>query len=196
MMSISRLLASLFTTAPPPANDLFGPGFGNILLRGLEEIELPDLPSYRPQTVGWWILLGLGLGAIAIYSIRTYRHWRANRYRRVALQKLTMIMETVQSSPTPELTTQALTDLAILIKHTALQTFPRTEVAALSGAEWLTFLDQSYGGTDFSQGPGQILAHLAYQPPSSLSRSPEAIMHDLVPLVAHWIKRHRPLTPH
>ena len=85
----------LILKASTPSPDLLGPGFGNILVRGrgLQELTLPELPSYRPQTAGWWVLLGGLLIVITILMYKQYRRWQANRYRRLALKQLNEIAQ-------------------------------------------------------------------------------------------------------
>ena len=52
--------------------------------------------------------------------------------------------------------------LSLLVRRTALAAFPREQIAPLSGAAWLAFLDRSSGGTEFSRGPGRWLASAPY----------------------------------
>lgn len=103
----------------------------------------------------------------------------ANRYRREALAELDRLTRT---SPPPR---QLSVNLALLVRRTALAAFPREQVAALTGAAWLSFLDGTYGGTGFSNGPGRDLETAAYRPsPSSDNLSP------LIDLVRRWIEVH------
>ncbi|MEM8730146.1 MAG: DUF4381 domain-containing protein [Pseudomonadota bacterium] len=136
----------------------------------LEPAPVPAPVSMWPQTVGWiWLafaLLALFVGLA--WRIRAWHH--ANAYRRAALKALDA------AGDAPE-------DIAAILRRTALATFPRAEVAGITGRAWLTFLDQSYGGTGFSQGPGQILAEAAYRP---CPPAPE-----LKPLARDWIRRHK-----
>ena len=52
-----------------------------------------------------------------------------------------------------------------------------------TGADWLAFLDASYGGTGFSDGPGRVLAEAPWRP------CPPAP--GLPPLARDWVRRHR-----
>jgi Ca-activated chloride channel family protein len=145
-------------------------------LAGLVEFPLPPEVSLWPQT---WpsriviVLLIVGLIAGLWWFIRW---WHANRYRRAALAELDTI---VSSGPAPG-------SLAVLVRRTALAAFPRAEVAALSGRDWLAFLDSSYGGTGFSQGPGKVLAAAPYEPYAT-----GADDNALADLVRRWIRKHR-----
>ena len=57
----------------------------------LQTLALPAPVSYLPQTWGWWALLGLVLSGLAVWAARACRHWRRDRYRREALQRLAQL---------------------------------------------------------------------------------------------------------
>jgi len=78
-----------------------------------------------------------------------------------------------------------------LVKRTALHAYPREEIASLSGEAWLRFLDASYNGTGFTDGPGQILAQTAYLPSNELEACNKEDISLLLKLVRKWIKKHR-----
>ncbi|NOR14426.1 MAG: DUF4381 family protein [Candidatus Aminicenantes bacterium] len=157
-------------------------------LESLIEIIPPQPVSYRPETVGWFVILGLLVLAVAWIAYRRYRHHRANQYRRWALEKLEDISQVLQKKLGLE---KPLKEIPLLVKQTALHAYPREEVASLYGDEWLRFLDAGYGGTGFSDGPGRILAHTAYEPDKELERYQEEDIEQLLKLVRKWIKKHR-----
>jgi Ca-activated chloride channel family protein len=150
-------------------------------LAGLIDIPLPPEVSLLPQT--WPSRIAIALLAIStILCIWHLVHrFRANAYRREALRELMRI------TSAPDRTSQGLAaELAILVRRTALDAFPRETVAPLSGAAWLAFLDRSYGGDEFSQGAGRLLASAPYQrAPAVDDARPELVM-----LVRRWIKVH------
>ena len=163
---------------------MFRPDFGNTELEGLKEITFPSPVSYTPQTTGWYILFTLLILLLAFFIYRFYRSRKKNRYRYYALKKLDEIEKN-------NLPCQILTEIPILIKQTALKFFPRTDVAKLSGKEWLLFLDKSNKGKDFSQGVGQLLSDVSYQSKKYLESIPEQKVNDLVSIVRIWIKEHK-----
>lgn len=139
------------------------------LLDLLEPIPEPAPVSLWPQTAGW---IGLAIALLLLLAWATRRWWlqrRANAYRRAALAEI------AASGQDP-------VALAEILRRTALVAFPRAEVASLHGEAWLAFLDRSYGGNDFSTGPGRVVALLPY---AQVADVPE-----LVPLVAEWVHRH------
>lgn len=167
---------------------LADPSFGHYMLNGLREITLPDPPSYRPQTLGWAILAGLALVGLAIWVAQRHRQWRRNRYRRAALQQLT---ELERRSQHPTTQTEALQNLAELLKRTALVAYPREQVAQLSGESWLSFLDATYSGTGFTRGDGHLLSQLPYQPPDAIAQRPAEAVAGLIAVCRQWIVLHR-----
>ena len=131
----------------------------------MHDIVAPDPVTWWPLAPGWWVvLLALGLALIWLGS-RRYRRWKQNAYRRAALREL-------QSMPASE--------LPALVKRVCLATFPREQVASLSGEAWLEFLDQTGNTTDFTQGPGRHLLELSYNPDFT---PPD----DLTEFIRQWI---------
>ncbi|MEQ9690218.1 MAG: DUF4381 domain-containing protein [Bauldia litoralis] len=140
----------------------------------LDMLEQPPAPapvSLWPQT-GGWIWLGLALLALVAWGVlRWRRRRRQSLYRRQALRE-------VAAAP------HDAAAIATILRRTALAAFPRHDVAGLQGDAWLAFLDASYPGSGFSDGPGAVIA-----------RAPYATMADapgLAALATDWIHRHRP----
>lgn len=152
-------------------NDIYQ-GLGLVeLLDLLEPAPVPPDISMTPQTPGW-IVLGLVLAAVLAVAVRrVWLHRRASAYRRAALAEL----KGTGNDPAA---------LSVLVRRTALAAFARPEVAGLSGDDWLSFLDRSYGGSGFSDGPGRVLATASARPDAG--HDPE-----LVTLVGKWIRTHR-----
>jgi len=148
---------------------------------GLIDIPLPQEVSLLPQTWPARIAVGLLLVAAIATAWSVLRHRFTNKYRREALAELDRI-ERAAGGARPDL----LAQLTVLVKRTALAAFPREEVASLAGPAWLSFLDRTYGGEEFSHGIGQLLASAPYE-----RRQPnEAQLESLVGLVNRWIRGH------
>jgi hypothetical protein len=158
-----------------------------ISLPDLHDIVLPDPVSGAPQTVGWWVLLGLVVVVLNWIVLLAARKRRANRFRRQALLRLA---ELEQALSNPASRSTVLTALPVLVKQTVLAAHSRSEVAALCGESWLHFLDRSYGGTGFTAGPGRLLPTLAYSAPTTTSALTVDELTALVDLVRLWIRRH------
>jgi GAF domain-containing protein len=150
---------------------------------GLIDIPTPREVSLWPQTWTARIAIILLLAALIAAAWHFIRHYRANRYRREALAELTRIARgPAAATSSKELATQ----LSLLLKRTALAAFPREQVASLSGAAWLGFLDRTSDATEFSRGVGQWLARASYSPEEPGADQLAA----LVELTRRWIGRH------
>lgn len=158
--------------------------FGNYMLHGFEEIYLPDAIAWWPHTIGWQILLAGMLLWISRIVYKNAKGWRRNRYRRLALKHL----NAVQAASAVQ--QRALTQLPELLKATALQAYPRDEVAQLSGSAWLELLDDKCSGSAFDSDLGQHLLTLAYQP-EHCWQIDKANAHKLIEMCRRWIKCHK-----
>ena len=136
----------------------------------LEPVPEPEAISMVPQTAGWiWLALAV-LAGIALAAWRFYLWRKKTAYRREALAALA----TCGDDPH---------QLADLLRRTALTAYPRAEVASLHGRDWLAFLDKTYGGNAFLDGPGQCVADTPYRRQVETS--------GLAPVVRKWIRTHR-----
>jgi hypothetical protein len=141
-----------------------------------------------PQTIGWYMVLGLILlaaGRLAYWLLR--RRWR-NRYRRSALAELDLIEHDLQRQ---DRRAQALAAIPVLLKRTALSAYPRATVASLAGDAWLSFLDHTMGATAFADGEGRVLCELAYAPGLRLAQVPEESIRGVLRLARRWISDHK-----
>ena len=141
------------------------------LINRLAEPPEPAPISMVPQTAGWAVV-GLALVVTVIWlSLRWYRRWRDNAYRRAALSEIGACGD----NPVK---------IADILRRTALVAFPRENVASLTGTDWLAFLDRTGGEGEFEKGVGKIILFAPYQ-----SRPMEAAP-GLQELAAKWIRRH------
>ncbi|MET4389039.1 hypothetical protein ABIB73_004804 [Bradyrhizobium sp. F1.4.3] len=148
---------------------------------GLIDIPLPREVSLWPQTWESRIAIVLLLAVVISVVWRLVHYRRANRYRREALAELSAMGQAGPSG-----SEELLARLTLLVRRTALAAFPREQVASLAGPPWLSFLDRTYGGQEFSQGVGRLLVSGPYQP----IQPDEAELQSLGGLVRRWIKVH------
>jgi len=159
----------------------------NSALQNLHEIILPEPVSWMPQTIGWYTVFGLIFFVAGWWVYCGLRHYRKNRYRRLALQELAVIEQELQR---PEKRATVLSGIPVLLKGTALLAFPRSEVAGLSGEKWLDFLDKTMGGKNFTESEGRMLPELAYAPSRRIVELSDESVSNLLQLVRRWIKLH------
>jgi hypothetical protein len=167
---------------------MHAPGISAAALERLHESPLPDPVSWMPQTVGWYVLLGLFLLTAARFACACVLRHRRNRYRRSALAELDLIERDLQRQ---DRRAEAMAALPALLKRTALSAYPRVEVAGLGGDAWLSFLDRTLDATGFMNGEGRMLSELAYAPESRLARAPDDSVRNVLRLARRWISSHR-----
>lgn len=155
-------------------------------LENLHDIVVPGPVPWWPPAPGWYVVAFGLLLFLSWMGWKILRDRRANHYRRVALGELQRLRSLAAVAATRE---QALQQLPGLLKRTALAAFPRTEVAALSGDDWLRFLDRT-GQTDaFTRGAGRRLSIVAYDPQRGASFS-AADLEGLLEVSRKWILNH------
>ena len=145
----------------------------------LKDIHLPDLPGFWPPAPGWWLVALLAL-ALLIWAGVALRHYLLlRRQRKQVLGLLTQLEQQFD----PKQATHHLAQLSILLRRVAVTRYSRHRVAALTGTDWLQFLDETGGNGQFCNGPGAVLATGPYQPHI------EVEIDQLLPLVRDWIRR-------
>lgn len=131
----------------------------------LRDLHLPDMTGWWPLAPGWWVVAALVLLAFAMLLRRSYRNWRDNTARRLALKRLSVISaEFEQGASAAELGRE----LSELIRRAMLAYSPREAVAGLTGDQWLEWLDQGLDSKPFSEGAGKMLESLPYMNPQAV----------------------------
>lgn len=142
-------------------------------LSQLHDIHLPASVSWWPLALGWWLLLAL-LVVMLLVGFGFYRRYQRQRWRREALALLRQLQ---QQSLTPKM---LVVEYSQLLRRVAISRFPRTEVAALTGEQWLVFLDQQMKVPGFQQ-QGRMLITAPY------SATVEGDLDELSALCERWI---------
>lgn len=148
-------------------------------LAKLKEIALPETISYFPQTLAWYILFGVIASLILFYLWKQYKHYKKNKYRRVALTELSKIKSEKTYQGIPE-----------LVKRVTLVFSNRNEIASLSGKPWLEFLNKSYNGNGFNSKAGNLFVDLSYSSPNNISQYQQDEIETLIDLISEWIMKH------
>ena len=159
--------------------------FGNRMLKGFQEISLPEPVSWWPQTAGWWVVGALLLIGLCWWGGRRFLRWRADAYRRRRIADLESLL--VRAGGDLQ---AVLVHLPPLLKATALQAYRRSDVAALTGEAWLAFLDAQYPGPRFLSQTGSRLVSIAYQP-GAAAQMDDTEARKLIEMSKRWIRSHR-----
>jgi len=137
-------------------------------LSNLRDIVAPPEVALWPPAPGWWILLAGGIAMVAIFAGMIVARYRRNAYRRAAL----VALDTADAG-----------DISTILKRAALAAWPRAEVASLTGADWLAFLDRTARSDVFTRGAGRDLETLAF----GGAGDKQAVL----TAARSWIRRHR-----
>lgn len=140
-------------------------------LENLHDIVTPAPVSWWPPAPGWWALAAALLIAAGILGFRSWQTWRANTYRRVALGRL-------QRATT-------LGEIAEILKRAALAAYPRPEVAPLSGAAWLKWLQKTQNERA-TEPVEEALGQGVYAETNGRDVTQAA------QFAENWVRRHRP----
>lgn len=155
-------------------------------LSGMHDLALPPPVSWMPQTLGWALLGLVLLAGLAIAAFYWQRNYRANAYRGEALLLLKDIEVRLKH---PEVFGDAAYEVAELLKRTALASWPRERVAALSGRQWVDFLDQQNDGKTGGTLK-QLLNDVEYRGHSDVATLSSTTGADLAAAAREWIEQH------
>jgi hypothetical protein len=159
-------------------------------LSELRDIHLPAPIETWPPAIGWWLLALLGVISVVAIGYGLWRYWRTNQYRREATAELRQLRQQHTS-----VSGDYLYRYTNLLKRVALTHYSRARVAALTGEDWVAFLDETGGTQEFSMGVGQVLIQGQYQAPvirgTTTTPSEPVDINALHRLGEQWIKHHR-----
>jgi len=131
----------------------------------LRDLHLPEAVGWWPLAPGWWLLIALAVAGLAYLSYKQYLKWRWNAARRVALGELARVRRDYEQGADAQALARELSEL---VRRSMLAYAPRSEVAGLTGAAWLEWLDRGLRDQPFTKGPGKTLESLPYQKPETV----------------------------
>ena len=150
-------------------------------LSQLRDLHLPGAIENWPPAPGWWILALLCVALISYFFVLLYRFWKKNQYRREGLRALEKLKADYEQTPD---SVNYLEQYSQLLKRICFSCFPRSEVASLTGENWVAFLDHSGNTKEFSMGCGQVLIEGNY------SQTVDFDYLHLHNIGSKWIKHH------
>ena len=131
----------------------------------LRDLHLPDMIGWWPLAPGWWFVTALVVFGFAMLLRRSYRQWRHNAPRRLALRRLAAISTEFEQGNSAVVLGKELSELT---RRAMLAYAPREAVAGLTGDDWLEWLDQGLDDKPFSEGAGKVLEVLPYMNPEAV----------------------------
>lgn len=157
-------------------------------LEQLHDIVAPPRISWWPPAPGWYAVAAALLIGLAWLGYRHWHTYRANRYRRAALEELSSVATRVRD---PSSRPAGLAALSALLKRVALSAWSREHVASLSGDAWIRFLDESGGKPRFRDAPARLAVDGAYATPMATASLSESDVEGLLKAARGWIVEHR-----
>jgi len=123
----------------------------------LRDVLRPAAISWWPPAIGWWIL------AILIPLLLGFAIWLYKRLtRKTAVKTARKLLANIKEDSKLD-QHQKLCELSALLRRVAITVSPRAKVAALTGRDWLAYLDSSLKNAPFSDGIGQLLMDAPYR---------------------------------
>ena len=122
----------------------------------LRDIHLPEAISWWPPAIGWWVLAVL-MPLCLFLMFKLYQRLT----RKTALKAAKKHFKSLRQNE--QLTKQEqLVALSSLMRRTAVSLYPRSDVASLTGEDWLNFLDKSIANRGFNSDTGWLLTDALY----------------------------------
>ena len=118
----------------------------------LRDIHAAPPPGLWPPAPGWWVLAILLLAVLVLGVLWLLRRYRAYRFRHKVMHELEQISTRYKNN-----VDALVAETGVWLRRVALQRYPQEQVASLTGAAWLEFLDATGGAGEFRHGAGQVL---------------------------------------
>ena len=119
-------------------------------LQQLRDIHLPESSGWWPPAPGWWLLAAVGL-IFLVLAVRGWQGWqRRNRRWHFVQRELTALRAQLQtqSQTQSQISPAWFSQLNALLKRAARDSYPQQPVVALSGNDWVAFLQQNSDNAD------------------------------------------------
>ncbi len=151
----------------------------------MDELIEPPPVKFSFDAPGWYVVGGLFVLLLITVVILWYRHYKRNKYRAAALSQLAKKVELL----IPQQQYDALMyESDLLIKRIAMKKYGRSNVAGLTAAQWIAYINQTWREKSFTTEEGQLLNQKIYAFDKSISKE-EA--ETFVEKSKRWIKKHR-----
>ncbi len=109
-------------------------------LAQLRDIHMPEPVSWWPPAPGWWLLVLLILVLLAA-SIFYWRRYNASKaYRREAIYEIKALHLKWQRDNNDR---HFIEHTQLILRRAALSAYPREEIAALNGKDWVDWLNKA-----------------------------------------------------
>lgn len=130
----------------------------------IRDLHLPDAISWWPLAPGWWLVIVLVVAGLGLLLRKGMRRRSRGAARRHALRQFERCRSAYADHGDP---VRLGVEVSEILRRTMLAYAPRSDVAGLTGDEWLAWLDRDLSEPRFSQGAGRDLLELPYRDPAT-----------------------------
>lgn len=149
-------------------------------LAALRPLHLPDPIGWWPPAPGWWVLLVLLLASVWLIVFALRKRYQRNAWRRAALAEINELQTQTERSET-----DLAADVNTLLRRCARINDNSARVAALTGQQWLEYLDSKLSEPAFNTELGRTMLRAAYDPSATIDRSA------LIDATRRWLRSQR-----
>ena len=147
------------------------------LLSQLQGLKTPEHAPWFPLAPGWWLIV---IGVAALLSGWWFYKCKKNNARFYQVSHRELLSINLKFSDTSQ-NAEFIQAISRWLRQVSLQAFPDKDISALTGDNWLNFLDSILYGNDFSQGDGKVFGTLVY------SKQPEINRTAILSLCNRWL---------
>lgn len=131
-------------------------------LAQLRDVHLPGQPGWWPPAPGWWLLALVLLGALSWLGWQLWRRQQQRRpYRLAQSLHQQLCADLAQQRISAE---NYLHEANALLKRAFVHALGEADAAALTGARWLSFLNDFVDGEPFTGSAGALLSESRFAP--------------------------------
>jgi hypothetical protein len=130
----------------------------------IRDLHLPEAIGWWPPAPGWLLLLALVAAGLIWLLLRYLKARARGAARREALRSLEALLEDYEAHKDAA---RFGAGVSALLRRTMIAYAPRSEVAGLTGEDWLRWLDKGLAQPQFANGPGRKLLELPYRRPDA-----------------------------
>ncbi|MCK5396288.1 MAG: DUF4381 domain-containing protein [Gammaproteobacteria bacterium] len=132
----------------------------------LRDIHLPEPITWWPIAPGWWaVIASLFLVVIVFFIIKKiHANRQLKRDIKSELETIKQQFQQIQDQ------SQLAKSLSILLRRASITYYPKTDIAGLTGNDWLAYLDKTNSTSSrvkFQSDIGNILLSAPYLPDNS-----------------------------
>ncbi|MFT7365497.1 MAG: hypothetical protein ACI9OW_000377 [Marinobacter psychrophilus] len=138
-------------------------------LQQLRDIHLPLSAGWWPPAPGWWLLAAAG-SLCLVLAVRGWQRWQQRNRRWQTVQwELTALRAQTQTQTQTQLQNSPIwfSRLNALLKRVARDIYPLQPIVALSGDDWVAFLQHSSANAVEAEDLVATMVNACWQPHSS-----------------------------